>query len=584
METKKPIDDAIIVGVDFGTTYSGIAWAYSREPDEIELVTSWEAELNHCSDVEKAPTQLLYSSERDTSWGYSIPADEDALQWFKLLLLDEGDIPADVSNSSQLQHARKLLGDLKKDPVDVIGCFLRKIWNHTVDSIRRSIGSELLQKSRFYVVITLPAIWPPYAQQRMKQAARTSGILDARPCGDTTLRFISEPEAAALATIKDLSKRSTMKVGDTMVICDAGGGTVDLISYVVESTDPFVVKECVRGDGSLCGGVFLDENFLQLIKRKVKPASWESVSIAEQKKFLNDGWEHGIKPQFSNQNRTWLVDLPDSCGGPASNSKLKRRRTLELSSDDIRSVYTPIIDKIEALVKRQTEAIQSKYGQKATYIILVGGFGRSSYLFNKLQSTFGSTVLQSRGNKPWTAICRGAVVRGITGHGVSAGLKVQIGSRVARKSYGIYFTEEFDEKKHLQHHKYWSEDYQQWYAGSQMKWFLKEGDNMLTQQPVRRSYQRLYSGHIGQVRQEIYTCTEFPPPKTLGPTVKKLCDIQWTRDINIESLPTYTNPLGKVFHNLSFEVEMTCEDGIVDFTVYFEGKRVGAHNVEVQFR
>ena len=192
--------------------YSGVAWAYSKEPDEIELVTSWEAELNHCSDVEKAPTQLLYSSRKDTSWGYSIPADEDALRWFKLLLLDEGDISPDVSNSSQLQHARKLLGELKKDPVDVIGCFLRKIWNHTIDSIRRSIGAELLQKSRFYVVITLPAIWPPYAQQRMKQAVRISGILDARPCGDTTLRFISEPEAAALATIKDLSKRSTMKV------------------------------------------------------------------------------------------------------------------------------------------------------------------------------------------------------------------------------------------------------------------------------------------------------------------------------------------------------------------------------------
>jgi hypothetical protein len=46
----------------------------------------------------------------------------------------------------------------------------------------------------------------------MKQAARASGILDARSCGDTTLCFISEPEAAALATIKDLSKRSTMKV------------------------------------------------------------------------------------------------------------------------------------------------------------------------------------------------------------------------------------------------------------------------------------------------------------------------------------------------------------------------------------
>ncbi|RFN42067.1 hypothetical protein FIE12Z_12891, partial [Fusarium flagelliforme] len=184
----------------------------------------------------------------------------------------------------------------------------------------------------------------------------------------------------------------------------------------------------------------------------------------------------------------------------------------------------------------------------------------------------------------WTAICRGAVVRGITAHGLSVGLGVQIGARVARKSYGVCFTERFDEKKHLQHHKYWNEERQEWYANNQMKWFLKEGDNMLTQQPVRRTYNRLYSGHIGKVRQTIYSCSEFPPPETLGSTVQKLCEIEWTRDINLESLPTYTSPLGKVFHQLDYEIEMTCEDGIVDFTVYFKGKRVGAHNVEVQFR
>ncbi|RFN53030.1 hypothetical protein FIE12Z_2613 [Fusarium flagelliforme] len=211
MTANQPTHDEIIIGIDFGTTYSGIAWAYSREPDEIELVTSWEAELNHCSDVEKAPTQLLYSTTSDTSWGYSIPVDKDAIKWFKLLLLDEQDISTEMSDSSQLQHTKNLLRVLEKDPVDVVGCFLRKIWNHAIDSIRRSVGLELLQKSRFHVVITLPAMWPPYAQQRMKQAARSSGILDARRCGETTLRFISEPEAAALATIKDLSKRSTMK-------------------------------------------------------------------------------------------------------------------------------------------------------------------------------------------------------------------------------------------------------------------------------------------------------------------------------------------------------------------------------------
>ncbi|KAF9761346.1 hypothetical protein IL306_003857 [Fusarium sp. DS 682] len=367
MKAQEPVDDFIIIGIDFGTTYSGIAWAYSREPEEIELVTSWDSELNHCSDVEKAPTQLLYDNNKDTSWGYSIPADKDALKWFKLLLLDSDDVPGDVSISSQLLHAQHLLDEIKKDPVDVIACFLRKIWNHAIDSIRRSVGIELLQKSRFHVVITLPAIWPPYAQQRMKQAATASGILDARSCGETKLRFISEPEAAALATIKDLSKRSTMKVRDTMVICDAGGGTVDLISYEIESISPFVVKECVKGDGGLCGGVFLDEKFLKLIKEKLVPGSWKNVSSAEEKKFLNECWEHGIKPQFSNQNRNWLVDLPDSCGVASSSRKLKRRKTLELSSNDILSAYTPIVNKIEALVRRQTQAVESKLGKPAKH-------------------------------------------------------------------------------------------------------------------------------------------------------------------------------------------------------------------------
>lgn len=91
--------------------------------------------------------------------------------------------------------------------------------------------------------------------------------------------------------------------------------------------------------GDLCGGVFLDEQFMNLIKKKVTPAGWKQVDRIEEQRFLNDGWEHGIKPQFENQPRTWLVDLPDGCSLPSENGKkakaskgLKRRKTFELSS------------------------------------------------------------------------------------------------------------------------------------------------------------------------------------------------------------------------------------------------------------
>ncbi|RSL67500.1 hypothetical protein CEP54_003231 [Fusarium duplospermum] len=578
MTANQPTEDAIIIGIDFGTTYSGVAWAYSREPNDIAIVTSWEAELNHCSDKEKAPTQLLYSSNSDATWGYSIPADKDALKWFKLLLLKRGDIPADIATSGQLANARRLQETTGKQPVDIIACFLRKLWSHAIESIKRSIGAELLNKSKFHVVITLPAIWPPYAQRHMKQAAGLSGILDARSCGATTLRFVSEPEAAALATIQDLSKRSTIKPGDTIVICDAGGGTVDLISYAIESTEPFNVKECT---GALCGGVFLDENFLNLIKSKVPVGAWDQVSKAAEKKFLNDGWEHGIKPQFANQQRAWLVDLPDGCND--TSRKLKRRRAYELSSDDILSVFSPIVDKIVSLVRRQCDAIERKYSQRPKHIILVGGFGRCRYLFDRLQAEFESSVLQAQGSKPWTAICRGAVVHELSKQNLSVDIGVRVEARIARMSYGVAHTSLFDDFKHLQTDKYWSGKEQMYKARNQMKWFLKEGDDITSKRPVRHSFYRLYSEPVGSVKSDISCSASYPAPSRNDHTVERLCTIKWNKHVSLGSLPIYTNSIGDDYHELNYTIEMTCEDGTVDFAVYYDGERVGAQNVEVEF-
>lgn len=205
--------------------YSGVAWATSNKPEQINTITNWNSRLNRNSDKEKAPTAISYSSS-PPSWGYSIPLDEDPVRWFKLLLLDEEDLRSQVRSSTQVAATRSRLEQVNKNVVEVIADFLKELWAHVLVNIKRTIGQEILDLSSLHVVITLPAIWPAYAQGRMREAAAVAGILNQRPAGKTELSFISEPEAAALATMSDLSGRPDIQESDHFIVCDAGGGTV----------------------------------------------------------------------------------------------------------------------------------------------------------------------------------------------------------------------------------------------------------------------------------------------------------------------------------------------------------------------
>jgi hypothetical protein len=41
-----------------------------------------------------------------------------------------------------------------------------------------------------------------------------------------------------------------LQVGDALVLCDAGGGTVDLISYEITNLEPLELKELVPCTGA----------------------------------------------------------------------------------------------------------------------------------------------------------------------------------------------------------------------------------------------------------------------------------------------------------------------------------------------
>ncbi len=81
----------------------------------------------------------------------------------------------------------------------------------------------------------------------------------------------------------------------------------------------------------------------------------------------------------------------------------------------------------------------------------------------------------------------------------------------------------------------------------------------------------------------ICSSVKSPPPKRMNGSVKTLCSIKWDTEIDIPFLPTYTNPLGKVYYKLEHELEMTCVAGSLDFAVYHNGKRQGSKHVVVDY-
>jgi molecular chaperone DnaK (HSP70) len=165
---------------------------------------------------------------------------DDSLCWFKLLLDPKNQVGRD---SDKVLKTVRVLKQLDKSAEDVAVDYLRMIWKYTLDDIQKVRGDDWSEIYTIRAVMTVPAIWSPAAMERTLNIAKKAGL-------PADVRLVREPEAAALAVLKDKQEDGDkLQVGDCFVVCDAGGGTVDLISYKIGGLDPLQIDECAVGDG-----------------------------------------------------------------------------------------------------------------------------------------------------------------------------------------------------------------------------------------------------------------------------------------------------------------------------------------------
>lgn len=131
-----------------------------------------------------------------------------------------------------------------------------------------------------HVVLTVPASFDAAARELTREAALAAGLPSA-------LVLLEEPQAAVYAWLTSMGEkwRKTLKVGETLLVCDVGGGTTDLtLVGVAEEHGELMLRRIAVGDHLLVGGDNMDLALAHFVAGKfgekgTKLDPWQSVSL-----------------------------------------------------------------------------------------------------------------------------------------------------------------------------------------------------------------------------------------------------------------------------------------------------------------
>ena len=323
----------------------------------------------------------------EDAWGYEVEAGSRSYSWTKLLL-DAKALPSadDDPNLPAAMRSGMLSLPPGKKAVDLVADYLTKVHKHIIEAIAEKLGGhDILEVTPIEYLLTVPAIWSDEAKFGTREAALRAGF-GARPGDEVNL--VPEPEAAALLALKASADQTDdlVKPDTGVLVCDCGGGTVDITSYTVARTQPrLVLNESSTGRGGKCGGTFIDRNLHALLTKRYKEAfsSLPADRIGPNSRFMT-AFE-ARKQAFSINTTRKTVKLPLKIPAfeKAPNKIVgydKKYDELILSERDMLDCFEPVVDKIIGLIEAQLKAISQAGQPDVKTVVLVGGLGCSRHV------------------------------------------------------------------------------------------------------------------------------------------------------------------------------------------------------------
>ncbi|KAJ5622347.1 hypothetical protein N7528_005579 [Penicillium herquei] len=350
----------LIVGLDIGTTTTEVAFCYIDKSGHsgIKLFNSWPQSPSRDS---RCPS-IVAVGPRGTqaiSWGFGVAPDQDAHVWFELTLDRQWERYGFYDSTLRALLGSKFLNSANQpSSEEIMTIFLGQLREHVHNVLRHEFKEHFFNISIEYH-FTIPAYWPSETQVAMQNSIQNAGFATAQL---HSFELKSEPKVAAqYLMLNENIINPELSIGDRVLLCDRGGGTVDIVSYLLKEISPnFQTKILSSPQGGKCGGAAIDCALYDHLRGLSQKYHWFfPFGTSPEMRVLLESFQ-SLKSTFSgSQNEGYSLPM-DVFPAQARHMVPK----IHLDADMIRRLYDPILRKIFGLIQSQMTRAKKKLSQQ----------------------------------------------------------------------------------------------------------------------------------------------------------------------------------------------------------------------------
>jgi hypothetical protein len=496
----------IAIAIDFGTARSGYAYQFFEDRDAKDPIfrNKWP-DTNEF--YPKTLTEILFRPDGSVeAWGHTArkrftqlreEASEQGyilIENFKTLLHDGKD--RDQDGPFIMRKGKKF------SVVKLIAEFLQRVKEVALNDIAETLGGEgLLDENEIRWCLTVPAVWRENSKQIMRRAAQLAGLIGEGTQEAERLLLVLEPEAAAVHCQQVMMRRNGagLESGKTIMIADAGGGTVDITVHEVRLGEG--LDELIPCGGGLHGSKYVDRNFREFLSRKLCSGAMDEFETqwpVEYAKLMSETWENIKCAYDATPNWRSSIEIPRRLEqiletsfpevlDQLANVQGGDNTVIRLTHDDMEAIFKSVVDQLIDTVGNQFTALEDR---RCDILFLVGGFAESPVLKQRIQDEFGDQVDRVViPDRPGAAVLQGAA-----SFGVNPGVVI---ARRSTLTYGKGYMSPFENDKDPEDKRiskeivsklFQQEEYCD-YCNGRFDIFVAAGDRVLSDAVVTRSYQ-----------------------------------------------------------------------------------------------